>query len=102
MNQKLLFLLSIALSCSVFAVTARAANKSAKMTCEDFIALDEVSRPKAVYWADGYNWYGQSEDAVIDFDRDDRLVPVLVTECTKTPKHKFVAKVKAVVKKGTS
>jgi hypothetical protein len=102
MKQKYLCLLSAALACSIFAVTARAANKSANMTCEDFIALDEISRPKAVYWADGYNWYGQPDEAVIDFDRDDRLVPVIVTECTKNPKHKFVAKVKAIAKKGTT
>lgn len=71
------------------------------MTCKDFIALDEVSRPKAYYWAEGYNRFGE-EDAVIDFDRQDRLIPMLVEECTKTPSHALIKKVKEVHKKVAS
>jgi len=100
MRLKSISLLLGVTSCLCLSLPAFAAKKSAdKMTCEDFIALDEVSRPKAVYWADGYNWYGQNEDAFIDFNQDDQLVPVIVQECTKAPKTKFVAKVKAVSKK---
>ena len=76
--------------------------KTAKMTCEDFIALDEVARPKVIYWADGFNRKGQIDDEVIDFGRDDRLVPMLVEECAKNPKHSLVAKVKAEAKKAKS
>jgi hypothetical protein len=72
------------------------------MTCEDFIALDEVSRPKVTYWADGFNRYGQVDDETIDFGRDDRMIPILVEECTKNPKHSFVSKVKAHSKKTAS
>ena len=70
------------------------------MTCEDFIALDEVSRPKVVYWADGFNRKGQVTDEVIDFDRNDRLVPILVEDCSKNPNSTLVAKVKSAKMKG--
>ena len=73
-----------------------APKQSSKMTCQDFLALDEVARPKVFYWADGYSLYGQSDEAVIDFDQNDRLVPVLVEECTKTPKHALLKTIKDV------
>ncbi len=103
MSLKSVSLLFGVIACASLSMPAFAAKKSAdKMTCEDFIALDEVSRPKAVYWADGYNWYGQNEDAFLDINQDDQLVPVVVDECTKSPKTKFVAKVRAVSKKPTA
>ncbi len=33
--------------------------KLAKMTCREFLALDEVARPKIVYWAEGVNRKGK-------------------------------------------
>ena len=73
--------------------------KPAKMTCEDFIALDEVARPKLVYWAEGYNRKGKLEDATFDVESTDRLVPVLVEACQKEPKASFWKKVKDEFKK---
>lgn len=73
--------------------------KPAKMTCEDFIALDEVSKPKLVYWAEGFNRKGKPDDAVFDVDTTDRLVPVLVEVCTKAPKESFWKKAKEEFKK---
>ena len=83
---------------SSFSMSAMAANKAASMTCEDFIQLDEVSRPKVVYWMDGFNRYGSTNDT-FDVEQDDSLVPVLVQECTQNPKHLLSKKVKAAHKK---
>jgi|GEM_PF-5594616 len=33
----------------------RAATQSTKVTCEEFLQLDEVSRPKLVYRLDGFD-----------------------------------------------
>jgi hypothetical protein len=77
-------------------VLLAAPKQPSKMTCQDFVALDEVARPKAFYWADGYSRYGLSDDAIIDFDENDRLVPVILEECTKTPKVALVSKIKEV------
>jgi hypothetical protein len=73
--------------------------KPAKMTCEEFLALDEVARPKLVYWAEGANRKGKPEDAVFDVETTDRLVPVLVEVCTKAPRESFWTKAKAEFKK---
>ena len=71
---------------------------STKITCEEFLQLDEVSRPKIVYWFDGFNRRG-TVDETIDFDRSDRMLPVIVEECTKSPKHLLVKKMKFAQKK---
>ena len=73
--------------------------KPAKMTCEDFFELDEVARPKLVYWAEGVNRKGKPEDAVFDVETTDRLVPVLVEVCKKEPKESFWKKAKVEFKK---
>jgi hypothetical protein len=99
MTKKSLTPFMILLASSCISSSAFAAKQSgSKMTCQDFLSLDEVSRPRAVYWADGYGWGGQ-QDAYLDFDRENELVPTVVEECTKNPTHKFVSKVKAVSKK---
>ena len=67
----------------------------AKMTCEEFVALDEVVQPKVVYWAEGFHKKGKPEDLVIDVDETDSLVPVLITECQETPKLSFWEKIKS-------
>jgi hypothetical protein len=73
--------------------------KPAKMTCEEFLALDDIARPKLVYWAEGVSRKGKPEDAVFDVETTDRLVPVLVEVCTKAPHESFWTKAKAEFKK---
>jgi hypothetical protein len=71
-----------------------AAPAPAKMTCQEFVALEEVVKPKVVYWAEGFNKDGGVADAVVDIDATDRLVPVLVKECTEAPKLTLWQKIK--------
>jgi len=73
--------------------------KPGKMTCEEFLTLAEVERPKVIYWAEGFNRKGKPEDAVFDVEATDRLVPIVVESCTKEPKESFWKKVKAEFKK---
>jgi len=84
----------LVLSSAIFSMTAQAAKHPAKMTCKEFIELDEVSRPKVVYWAEGFNRNGDAADEIFDFVDNDRLVPVIVEDCTRNPKHSFISKVK--------
>lgn len=44
---------------------------------------------------------GKPEDAVFDIERTNRLVPVLVEDCTKEPKASYYKKVKEAVKKAS-
>jgi acid stress chaperone HdeA len=70
-----------------------------KMTCEDFLAVDETIRPKVVYYAVAYAQGGTPEAAVLDVEGTDRITPVLIENCKATPKESFWEKVKAEVKK---
>ena len=73
------------------------ASTPTKMTCADFVALDDVVKPKVVYWSEGFSKNGKPADADIDVDETDKLVPVLISECTATPKMSFWQKVKSHV-----
>ena len=101
MTKQLLLALVGVVACSGISATSLAANRTTKTTCEEFIQLDEISRPKLVYWLDGFDRKGDAIETV-DFDQNDRLVPVLVEECTKNPKHLLAKKIKAVQKKTAS
>jgi hypothetical protein len=83
-------LLSIAVSVPVLAVPTKASS----LTCEEFVVLDDVVKPKIVYWAEGFNKKGKSNGETIDVAETDKLVPILVTECAKTPKAPLSQKIK--------
>jgi acid stress chaperone HdeA len=59
----------------------------AKMTCEDFVGLDESFQPKAVYWAVAYGKGGQPEAKAVDVEGVESIVPVVVEECKKAPRN---------------
>ena len=99
MKKKSFALLMGILTCAGISIPAMASKQAAKMTCEDFVALDEIARPKVVYFVEGFNRNGKPEDAVIDFDQTDRLVPMVYEECKNNPKHTVLSKVKSVSKK---
>lgn len=73
-----------------------------KMTCEDFIGLDESFKPKAVYWAVAYGKNGQPEAEEVDVVGVEKVVPLVIEECRKAPKETFWQKVKAEWKKLTA
>jgi predicted RND superfamily exporter protein len=70
-----------------------------KMTCADFLALEDVAKPKVVYWAEGFDRKGKAEDATVDVETTDSLVPVIIEVCQKEPKASFWKKMKAEFKK---
>lgn len=70
------------------------APKPTTMSCEDFVALEDVAQPRVVYWSEGFDKDGGAPDAVVDIDGTDKLVPVLVQECKETPKLTFWLKIK--------
>jgi acid stress chaperone HdeA len=76
---------------AVEATTARVA-KPATMTCRDFLDYDDVTRPRIVYWLAGFRRRETSDSVVIDRDRTNRLIPVLLDECTDDPNASFLSK----------
>jgi hypothetical protein len=69
-----------------------------KLTCEEFIAIDDVIKPQYVIAAVAHTKGGKAKDVVIDVIETDTLVPVLIEECQKAPKESFWAKLKAKLK----
>jgi hypothetical protein len=66
--------------------------KPTKMTCDEFVAVDDTVKPEAVYWAEGYNAGVKQEVAgQIDFERD---INVVIVDCKQAPKEPFWTKVK--------
>jgi len=66
-----------------------------KMTCEDFVGLQDSFKPDAVYWAIAYGEDGKPESAGVSVEGIERMVPVIVEACQTTPKQSFWQKVKA-------
>jgi hypothetical protein len=69
-----------------------------KLTCEDFLGIDDVIKPQYVIAAVAYTKGGKAKKAVIDVVDTDTLVPFLVEECQKAPKESFWAKLKKKLK----
>lgn len=90
-------LTGLLLSATMITPVLAAQHKPATMTCEKFVALDDVVQPKVVYWNDGFvNSEGKWVDPVVDIEETDQLIPVLITECQKTPKVSVKEKLKEV------
>ena len=69
-----------------------------KLTCEDFIAIDDVIKPQYVISATAHTKGGKAKNVVIDVVDTETLVPYLVEECQKAPKESFWAKLKKKLK----
>jgi hypothetical protein len=69
-----------------------------KLTCEDFIGIDDVIKPQYVIAAVAYTKGGKAKNAVIEVVDTDTLIPFLVEECQKAPKESFWAKLKSKLK----
>lgn len=75
-----------AMIASLLAVTmplsaATATVHRSDMKCEEFLTLDNVTRPKIIYWAEGVKAAGKHKDAIIDVTSIDQLVPIVVEQC---------------------
>jgi len=73
--------------------------KPGRLTCENFLAFDEATRPKIVYWSEGLLRKNHPDDAVFDLDMTNRLVPFLVEECTKQPRASLFKTLRETLKR---
>ena len=78
-----------------FAQSSSSKKAVEKMTCEDFVGLEDSFKPDAVYWAIAYGADGKPESAGVNVEGIQRVVPVVIEACQKTPKESFWQKVKA-------
>ena len=72
----------VAGSTGALAAQSSAANKPlGKMTCEDYVALDESFKPKMVYWAVAYGQGGKPESAGINVEGTEKIIAALGEAC---------------------
>ncbi len=82
-----------------FAAWSDAKKPLGKMTCGDFLSIEDRFQPKVVYYAVAYARGGKVESASVDIKGIENIIPVVIDECKKAPKESFWQKVKAEVKK---
>jgi acid stress chaperone HdeA len=89
------------LACLFVAQAASAQEKQlspAKMTCADFVAVDEVYRPALVYWVAGVDKLGVSETDTMVVDTAHPVGEMVAQECRKDPHAPFMKKVRSMIK----
>lgn len=69
------------------------ANKKpvSKWTCEEFLAVEGDFQPKVIYWASGQ---AKGKPGVVDVEGAEKIVPVVIDECKKTPSNSFLQSLK--------
>jgi acid stress chaperone HdeA len=91
----------IVLACLAFAQAASAQEKKvtpAKMTCADYVAVDEAYRPALVYWVAGVDKLGVKETDTMVVDTAQPIGEAVVQACTKDPHAPFMSKVRSMIK----
>jgi acid stress chaperone HdeA len=70
----------------------------AKMSCADFVSVDEAYRPALVYWVAGVDKLGVKETDTIVVDTAHPVSEAVVEECRKDPHARFMSKVRTMIK----
>ncbi|MDR5815684.1 MULTISPECIES: HdeA/HdeB family chaperone [unclassified Caballeronia] len=79
---------------------AHAAEKiaPAKMTCADFVQVDDAYKPALVYWVAGVDKLGVSGTETTVVDTMQPVAATVAQECQKDPQTKFMTKVRSMIK----
>jgi len=71
------------------AVGAESKKPIAEWACTDFLAVDDQFRPKVVYAATAYVNGGKPEVSVIDIVGTEKVIPMVIDDCKRTPQSSF-------------
>jgi acid stress chaperone HdeA len=69
-----------------------------KMSCTDYVAVDEMYRPALIYWVAGVDKLGIKETDTIVVDTAHPVSETVAEACTKDPQAPFVSKVRSMIK----
>jgi len=94
MQRALLIAPVLVLGLAVTAVAGQSTKPVSQWTCQEFLAVDGQFQPKVIYSASMLTKQGKPEDTVIDVDGTEKVIPIVISECKKTPKASFWTKVK--------
>ncbi|MDR5781341.1 HdeA/HdeB family chaperone [Caballeronia sp. LZ065] len=70
----------------------------ARMTCADFVQVDEAYKPALVYWVAGVDKLGVSGTETTVVDTMQPVAATVAQECQKDPQTKFMTKVRSMIK----
>jgi acid stress chaperone HdeA len=62
-------------------------------TCDDFLSIDDVFKPKVVYAATPHV---KTMKEVIDIEVTEKVIPTIITECQKVRQSAFLRELEAV------
>jgi acid stress chaperone HdeA len=91
----------IVLICIAAAQAASAQEKKvtpAKMSCSEYVAVDEAYRPALVYWVAGVDKLGVKETDTLVVDTAHPVGEIVTEACTQDPHASFVSKVRSMIK----
>lgn len=75
--------------------TVRKGKQIEKVTCREFLGLQQQFQPQAVSYAIGYDKARKPEDAVLDIAGISRIVPVVQKSCRTTPQLTLIQRIRA-------
>ena len=92
----------LAILACLFAAHAASAQEThlspSKMSCSDFVSVDEVYRPALVYWVAGVDKLGVRGTDTMVIDTAHPVGETVAQECKKDPQARFVSKVRSMIK----
>ncbi|CAL8477680.1 MULTISPECIES: HdeA/HdeB family chaperone [Caballeronia] len=92
-------LLALICVCAAGAASAKEIKVApAKMTCADFVQVDEAYQPALVYWVAGVDKLGVKETETTVIDTAQPVGATVAEACKLDPKTKFMSKVRSMVK----
>jgi acid stress chaperone HdeA len=62
-------------------------------TCEEFLGVEADFQPKVVYYATAFPKSGKPT-SLIDIEGTEKVAPLVIDECKKSPKDPFMTKLK--------
>ncbi|MFC0397963.1 HdeA/HdeB family chaperone [Paraburkholderia rhizosphaerae] len=80
---------------------ARAAEQKitpAKMTCADFVQVDDAYKPAVVYWVAGVDKLGVTGTETTVVDTMQPVAATVARACQKDPQSGFMTKVRSMIK----
>jgi acid stress chaperone HdeA len=69
-----------------------------KMSCADYVAVDEAYRPALVYWVAGVDKLGVKETDTLVVDTAHPVGETVMEACILDPHASFVSKVRSLIK----
>ncbi|MEX3973766.1 HdeA/HdeB family chaperone [Paraburkholderia caribensis] len=70
----------------------------AKMTCADFVQVDDAYQPALVYWVAGVDKLGVTATETTVVDTMQPVAATVAQECRKDPQTRFMTKVRSMIK----